>query len=1094
MNARAQNGGFLRAAVLSLAFALHLTPFSVSAGEEGIVAELGRTVGKRRVALVHIGAGAGETSLALARKLDGIVHGLEPDAALVEKAGEEAVKAGLCGRVWIERGPLHPLPHVSNLANVILVEDWKKAAAAGLEAGEVMRVLSIGGLGCVGGGGEAEMKAWLAKGGAKDARVVNQGGVWILFTKPRPESMDEWTHKWHDGSRNSASQDKLVKVPKTLHWINGEPYTNQMRHFRTAAGRVFFWYDCRAGVFVRKTLLPENLMTVEALDAYSGLRLWKKEYEPPGKGFPPIAAGDRLVQLVGGELKALHGATGEELQIYKEAGAPDDGAVSDGVLVCYEPSSAKGLDLETGGLLWELKPKAPPATISVGRNKEMTGWRCYCNVAADGMGFLFERAKTAQGVATQIKAVDLKTGKEVWSFEDPALGTIFSRCFYYQGRLVVGCSKGYAGLPVKAPDQKPWLIPVASKNKEGALSQGFGHDVSKNFFAVNGLVWVREGLNFWLGGNRDTSKPQPHKVWTGFDPRTGEKKKSFGYDEQVNYGWQQRCYPDLACPEFLLSSNNELGVFATGEMLSYRAMRGMCGEGPFFGNGLFYVPTHYCINCYPMLRGNIAAGGDVPPPTTVRDEERLEKGPVYNATPAAAKPFAAGDWPMFRGDRLRTGGCMAETPLPLDPTPVWKFSAGDRMTQPIVADGRVYAAVIAQGRIVALDEKSGRLLWSRVCGPRIDMSPTLHGELLLFGSHDGRVHALRASDGAVAWRFHAAPERRRMLVNDRIESSWPVMGSVVVHEGVLYCCGGRIGGADGGMHLFALDALTGQPKWHTQVGESREKSLATGANTLYFKEPVGQLMNAPLMVNLGKVHLYDKNQVWRFKAATGELIVPPSQENAENDYSADLPWTGWCRPTNGYVLHGEEAHPEMRHPFEAGTPLCAPAPDRVGLVFKRSRMDKVAEYIPAAPKDLRAAWTWKDKNYKPPWTPLASSLDPYAFACSKDTAFVAGGAFPSSTQVKVQTAGGRELSLQISVMRMHEGGEVEMYSPTDGKLIQKVNLPFKTGELQAISLTDGKILDRVSLPARPVLEGLSVAHGKVFISLLDGTLICLSRK
>jgi hypothetical protein len=50
----------------------------------------------------------------------------------------------------------------------------------------------------------------------------------------------------------------------------------------------------------------------------------------------------------------------------------------------------------------------------------------------------------------------------------------------------------------------------------------------------------------------------------------------------------------------------------------------------------------------------------------------------------------------------------------------------------------------------------------------------------------------------------------RMGAFGQLESPWPVHGSVLVHEDTAYFAAGRSSHLDGGLRLFALDALTGE--------------------------------------------------------------------------------------------------------------------------------------------------------------------------------------------------------------------------------------------------------------------------------------------
>jgi len=176
----------------------------------------------------------------------------------------------------------------------------------------------------------------------------------------------------------------------------------------------------------------------------------------------------------------------------------------------------------------------------------------------------------------------------------------------------------------------------------------------------------------------------------------------------------------------------------------------------------------------------------------------------------------AGDWPCFRHDAARTGGSETAVPTPLKQE--WQTAIGGRLTQPVAAGGALFVASIDTHTLFALDAATGRRLWSYTAGGRIDSPPTVHEGSVLFGAADGCVHCLRASDGALAWRFLAAPTDRSHMAFEQLESVWPVHGSVLVldescsHSGEdeLWCVAGRSMFLDGGLRLWRLDPATGR--------------------------------------------------------------------------------------------------------------------------------------------------------------------------------------------------------------------------------------------------------------------------------------------
>ena len=80
---------------------------------------------------------------------------------------------------------------------------------------------------------------------------------------------------------------------------------------------------------------------------------------------------------------------------------------------------------------------------------------------------------------------------------------------------------------------------------------------------------------------------------------------------------------------------------------------------------------------------------------------------------------------------------------------------------------------------------------------------------MLLGSADGWAYCLRATDGALIWRFKALPDRL-ICAYEQVESAWPVCGSILVHGNVAYFVAGRNSFVDGGLFLFGLEPQSGR--------------------------------------------------------------------------------------------------------------------------------------------------------------------------------------------------------------------------------------------------------------------------------------------
>ena len=160
---------------------------------------------------------------------------------------------------------------------------------------------------------------------------------------------------------------------------------------------------------------------------------------------------------------------------------------------------------------------------------------------------------------------------------------------------------------------------------------------------------------------------------------------------------------------------------------------------------------------------------------------------------------------------------MAKTitvPLPKNTGPIgmeWSESNlrnGNLTPAVIVGDLMVTAAVDAH-TVYAFNTASGAPRWTWRATGRVTSSPTIARGLVLFGSNDGYVTALRASDGALVWRRFVAPNRRQIVVDGQVESLWPAFGSVTVLGDQAFVVAGRHNQCDGGVRIIRLDLKTG---------------------------------------------------------------------------------------------------------------------------------------------------------------------------------------------------------------------------------------------------------------------------------------------
>lgn len=197
---------------------------------------------------------------------------------------------------------------------------------------------------------------------------------------------------------------------------------------------------------------------------------------------------------------------------------------------------------------------------------------------------------------------------------------------------------------------------------------------------------------------------------------------------------------------------------------------------------------------------------------------------ILFAAPCAIS--AAADWPMYRHDHQRSSFTKHELPDALEfdwsirytkREPTWKDPLNldlmqyDRIFEPIVAGGVMYIGFNDTDKIVAIDVETGEEIWRYYTEGPVRMPGAAAGGRVYFTSDDGRLYCLDGRTGKPVWTFDGAPYTRRILGNERLISSWPARGGVVIEDGTVYFGSGIFPFM--GTFLYAVDAETGGMKW-----------------------------------------------------------------------------------------------------------------------------------------------------------------------------------------------------------------------------------------------------------------------------------------
>lgn len=184
----------------------------------------------------------------------------------------------------------------------------------------------------------------------------------------------------------------------------------------------------------------------------------------------------------------------------------------------------------------------------------------------------------------------------------------------------------------------------------------------------------------------------------------------------------------------------------------------------------------------------------------------------------------ADDWPTYRHDAARSGYTSEKLADNLTlqwtfqsqhpPRPAWPRSQRmtfDRAAQLIVAEGRVFFGDSVDGKIRALNADDGQLAWTFPTRAPVRFAPAWHKGTLYAVSDDGFLYCLNAADGKLLWKKRGGPGDEMSLGNGRMISRWPARGGAVIYNDIVYFAAG-IWPSDG-VSLYALDPETGKTLW-----------------------------------------------------------------------------------------------------------------------------------------------------------------------------------------------------------------------------------------------------------------------------------------
>ena len=992
--------------------------------------------------IVHLGCGDGTLTAALHADDSFLVHGLDAD---VTAARRHIQSLGLYGLVSVEQWAGDRLPYADNLVNLIVADNLGK-----LTMDEVMRVLAPNGVALIAG-----------------KKIV----------KPWPKEIDEWTHFLHGSDNNAVAHDTLVGPPKSMQWVAEPLYCrtheidSSISALVSARGRLFYILD-EGPMGLADQRLPEKWALV-ARDAFNGVLLWKQPL--PHWGWPEwkrdllagkdwvkvsaqrlnfpaalpkrlVADGDKLYVTFGfhAPVSQVDAGTGAILHTYAGTENADEIVVRDGILViCVRTNTGSGpsdavlaVEAGTGRILWKL-PKLHVTPLSLAAS---AGHVVFDNqseiVCLDQKTGQPLWRKPSQGLQVKQKNASREGVVEGWQWHE-------SETLVVQNGIVLSMDKDLEAISLET-GKTLW--------QKSSGAKGARYNLAPDLFVAGGLVWYGVGEG-------------------GFDLRTGAIKRKIDVMNLLSVGHHPRCYPSKATDRYLIEHKQGaefIDLLGGNKHMRNDWMRGPCRYGVLPCNGLLYAAPHQC-KCYVgvKLNGFNALTAQATPVTTDQlKQNRLEQGPACAGFAlSAVDASAADDWPTLRHDPARSGS--AKTPVPASIKPMWQAKLGVKLSQPVIADGRLLVAALDAQQVRCFEAKTGKPLWQFTAGGRVDSPPTVFRGAVLFGCGDGWVYCLRAADGELVWRFRAAPVERRVVAMGAIESTWPVHGSVLVQGGVAYVAAGRSTFLDGGIFLYALDPATGN-QLHDARLEGPYPDIA--------HDPGGSgFMNGAISDVL---------------VGDGKFVY---LRQVKYDESLRL-----AQPANHYPPR--DAHDVGLHLMASSSLLDGSGFNRVGLTYGRtwpiSQGAPVLVFSSTTIYDVQPFTKHQGQSqvYFPATGCIqlsAQRFDVSAEAARQPTKRgkkSAGVAGPGNWSMTIPV---RARAMVLAGQTLFMAGPPDVLDPKDPLAAFEGR---HGAELWAISAADGKRLAQWKLDSEPVFDGMITAGGCLFFSTTDGSVGCMGEK
>ncbi len=1039
-----------------------------------------------------------------------IVHTIDTNADRVEKKRREIQSLGMSDEWLADTFDGEHLPYVDNLVNTIVSGEPIERLKVSRE--ELLRVLVPGGVAYFGPGERSE-------------KIV----------KPWPDDIDQWTHFLYDASNNAVAKDRQVGSPRGVQWVAGPRRTRDhdalasLSAMTSTGGRIFYIFDEGPTSLIHH---PPQWRLI-ARDAFNGTIAWKRDipswishlyYFRSG----PVWLGRRLVSTEGRvyvplgletPVSALDAATGETLLTYSGSEKAEEILYHDGtLLVATGDPKLMNRQAKTAWIYSEYTVEGERPNDRAILAYEAESGKLLWKKGGRDLPYLLPLSLTAAGDRVfymdgqNVCCADLATGKEQWRAPFPTEG-LFLRNY---APTVVAAD----GVLLCLTMDRLTAYSIAEGKRLWETKGYKGYTSPGDLFVIDGVAWTLPVTEGGVVMPKEQVLGNGGQIFQGFDVQTGEVVKTFEKKDVWPSGHHHRCYRNRATEQFLMTSRRGLEFIdldGDDHMMNWW-VRGLCQYGVMPSNGLIYVPPNPC-RCFNLILiigfYTLTAKSSFDAVESI-DSPRLTKGPAYRPQAGRSDRVHAvlrgkidgqiwhppvrdadsDDWPTYRRDITRSASTDSSVPVKLSAQ--WETDLGGRLTSPVMAGGKLLVGSPDGNFVACLDAKSGKELWRFLAGGGIDSPPTLCGDLALFGSRDGTVYAVRLTDGRLAWRFRAAPCDRRLMADGRLESVWPVHGSVLVLDGVdagingsgpvVYCAAGRSSYLDGGIFLYGLDVASGKVRYEARVQAAPDPIGTEGTDPEMTPALVDVLVSNGTSINMRHVR-FDRTLTRQPSTRLDTLVSTTGllEDAWAHRHNTTLGFSG----SVNYTSPNSALRYSPENPF--GKLICFDATRAFGAqTIYTFLKNSPSMYPPTHKGHLHQKYS----NYEPSRYPIGTRLFAQDNRQLPPVETAAGAKKPRNRSM-TSTAGHKwstGVPLQIRAMvlagdTIFAAGWVDSVEihPEAAAAVKDAGKPL----LWALSTDDGRRLAQIPLDERPAFDGLIAAGGRLYLTTQAGKVVCL---